>query len=508
MCVAGSVTLFRGTPLELHDYWRIIRKHWVMITATTLAVMGLTATYTLIQTPQYQSTTELYISVRTGEGTLADMAQGSGYARQAIDSYVDVVTTSIVTDEVARQMGGDLTSESVKKKLTSASPKDTVLIQISASDANPQEAAELANVTASVFSEVVSGQLEKPAPGSPTRVTIDIVEPAQVASKPVSPNPQRNLALGVLLGLALGLGAAVLRDVLDTKVRSRREIQDLTDVAVIGQVSFDPDANERPLVVHADPLSPRSEAFRSLRTNLRFLRVDGNPTSFVITSPQPGEGKSTTAANLAISLAESGSKVCLVDADLRKPRLAELLGLEGGMGLTDVIIGRVALADALQEWGGGNLTVLPSGQRPPNPSELLGSAEMAELIEALRSEFDYVIVDAPPTLVVTDAAVIDKHVEGALLVAAVGQTRKDALVAAIDDLESIDGNLMGIILTKVPANAAGNQYYSSYYMFNEEGAPDLPVNTPANKWGMWGFPAEEEPTKLKAQSVIIDAGSK
>lgn len=494
--------------MELHDYWRIIRKSWVVITATTLAVMGVVAGYTLMQTPQYQSTTEIYISVRTGEGTLGEMTQGSGYARQAIDSYVDVVTTSIVTDKVAEEMDGEFTSDMLKKRLSATSPKDTVLIQISGTDKDPEVAAEMANVTAAVFSKVVANQLEKPAPGSPNRVIIDVVEPAQVPSTPVSPNPQRNMALGLLLGLALGLGIAVLRDVLDTRVRSRRDVEEITNVPIIGQIAFDPGAAKRPLVVQVDPSSPRAEAFRTLRTNLRFLRVDGNPRSFVVTSPQPSEGKSTTAANLSISLAEAGSKVCLVDGDLRKPRIAELMGIEGGVGLTDVIIGRVHLADALQSWGNGKLTVLPSGQRPPNPSELLGSVEMADLMEALKAEFDYVVVDSPPALVVTDASVIEKHVDGGLLVVAAGQSKKDALISAIDGMDRIDGNLLGIILSKLPEGGPDSYYYASYYTVSEKGEPVLPTNTPAGKWGMWNFPSDKAQAGVPPDSPIIDAGKK
>lgn len=449
--------------MELQDYWRIVRKSWMMIVAITLTVMAAVAAYTLTRTPEYKSTTELYISVRANEGTLGEMQQGSGYARSAIDSYADVVSTSIITEKVAEELGGSFSASEVEKRVSASAVKDTVLMNISATDSDPDVAAEIANVTGRVFSDVVTNQLEKPAEGSPTRVVIDTVEPAQVPAAPESPNPKRNMALGLLLGLALGLGVAVLVDVLDTRVRTRRDITDITTTPILGQLAYDPDSDVRPLLVQDDPLSPRAEAFRALRTNLQFLRVEGNPHSFVITSTGPSEGKSTTAANLAITLAQSGASVCLVDGDLRKPRMATLFGIEGGVGLTEVIIGRSSLESVMQPWGKNDLVLLPAGHRPPNPSELLGSQEMADILSALQRQYDYVIVDAPPILTVTDAAIVAKHVGGVLMVAAVGEARKDAVEMAIETLDHIQARLLGIVLTKVPEKGPDSYYYAAYY---------------------------------------------
>lgn len=490
--------------MELQDYWHIVRKSWAMIVAVTLAVMAVVAGYTLTRTPEYRSTTEVYVSVRTGDGTLGEMTQGSGYARQAIDSYVDVVTTSIVTEKVSEEMGGRFTPSQIKTKLSATSPNNTVLIDISANDADPVVAAEVANVTGRVFAEVVANQLEKPTEGSPTRVQIDTVEPAQVPGAPLSPNVSRNMALGLLLGLALGFGIAVLRDVFDTRIRSRRDVAAVTNAPILGQTSFDPEVKIRPLIVQDDPLSPRAEAFRSLRTNLQFLKVEGNPHSFAITSSGPGEGKSTTAANLAITLSEAGSTVCLVDGDLRKPRVAELFGIEGGVGLTDVIIGRARLEDVLQPWGDGQLVLLPSGHKPPNPSELLGSIQMAEMLEILQDGFDYVIVDTPPVLTVTDAAVVSKHVGGALMIAAAGTTRREVLAAAVEDLDHIDARMLGVVLTKVPEKGPDSYYHASYYTYGSSHEGHVEDFKPVTRRGIWKSPANGEPGD--GASTIIDSG--
>ena len=448
--------------MELQDYLRIWRRNWIPIVIVTLLATAASAVWSMTRSPVYQAKTQLYVSVRVGDASLGELQQGSSVAKQLVTSYVDIVNTAIVTDGVSAELGGTPTPAELAKKLSASTPSNTVLMEISATDGDAEQAAKIANVTASVFTEVVTNRLEAPSEGSPARVQIDVVEPASVPASPISPNVSRNVTLGFLLGLMLGLGFAVLRSVMDTRIRTRSDIAAITKDPVLGRIIYDPESPKRPLIVHDDPRSPRSEAFRTLRTNLQFLRVEGNPRSFVITSSGPSEGKTTTAANLAIALAESGSTVCIVDGDLRKPRIAEIFGIEGAVGVTDILIGRAELADALQRWGNPNLFVLPAGHRPPNPSELLGSQEMSELLGRLKADFDYVIVDAPPVLVVTDAALISKDVAGALMVAAVGITRKDALADSLESMSRIDAKVLGLIMTMVPPGGADGYVYTAY----------------------------------------------
>ena len=465
--------------MELQDYLRIFRKNWVLILVSTLIITGAAAAWSMIQTPKYQATSQLYVSVRTGDASVGDLSQGTNFVRSAVTSYVDVVGTAIVMDQVSEELGGALSPAELASAVSASSPTNTVLINISATDSDPEQAALIANTTSAVFADVVTNQLERPSEGAPARVQVDVVQPAQVPGGAISPNVTRNLALGFMLGLMLGLGLAVLRSVLDTKIRTRQDVASITDDPVLGRIVFDPDAATRPLLVQDDPTSPRAEAFRAFRTNLQFLKVEGNPRSFVFTSAGPSEGKSTTAANLAIAIAQAGSTVCLVDGDLRKPRIADLMGVEGAVGVTDILIGRVTLAEALQGWGQPNLVVLPAGHRPPNPSELLGSQEMGDLISNLKAQFDYVIVDAPPVLVVTDAALIAKDVGGALMVTAVGGTRRDALSDALGTMERIDARVLGIVMTMVPTKGADSYGYAAY---------------------TYGSPAHEEVAKSNARS--------
>ncbi|WP_166980707.1 polysaccharide biosynthesis tyrosine autokinase [Paramicrobacterium fandaimingii] len=450
--------------MELRDYIRILHKNWMLIIACVLVGVAVAATYSLMTAPKYQTSTQLYVSVQGGDtaGSAVDLVQGTSFARQAVTSYVDVVDTAIVLDRVIEELGMDTTTSQLANKISAESPQNTVLINVTVTDTDAGQAAEIANKVGEVFSDVVVNQLEKPEGDAPSLVRIETVQPAVAPTDPVSPNVKLNIVLGLLLGLAVGIGVAVLRFVLDTRIHSQHDIEQVTDSTLLGGIALDPDAKKRPLVVHADPRSPRAESFRSLRTNLQFVNVQGGPRSYVITSSIPGEGKSTTAANLAISLAETGAKVALVDGDLRLPKLAEYMGIEGSVGLTDVLIGRADLVDVLQKWGRGQLFVLPSGQLPPNPSEMLGSEAMERTLKTMTDAFDYVLIDAPPLLLVTDAAVVSKLTGGAIMIAASGRTKRQELANAVRTLEGIGSKLVGVIVTMLPTKGPDSYAYGQY----------------------------------------------
>jgi succinoglycan biosynthesis transport protein ExoP len=206
-----------------------------------------------------------------------------------------------------------------------------------------------------------------------------------VPTSPSSPNVLRNLGVGLILGLLLGFGIAVLRKLLDTKIRSEQDVRALTDSPILGVVAFDQAVPRHPVIMMDQPLAAPSEAVRRLRTNLQFIDVGNRPKSIVISSSMPAEGKSTIAVNLAVLLADTGARTILVDADLRRPSMAEYIGIEGGVGLTTVLIGRADVEDVVQPLGKTTLDLLPSGQIPPNPSELLGSRAMAGLLNRLTA---------------------------------------------------------------------------------------------------------------------------
>jgi capsular exopolysaccharide synthesis family protein len=231
---------------------------------------------------------------------------------------------------------------------------------------------------------------------------------------------------------------------------------------LLGAISFDQDAIKKPLLSEAATRSPRAESFRQLRTNLQFTNVSGRVKTIVVTSSVPGEGKSTTATNLAIALAQAGQVVCLVDADLRRPMVNDYLGLDRTVGLTTALVGTVDVNELLQPWGEDSLYVLTSGRIPPNPSELLGSEEMKELVRRLEEAFDIVIIDAPPLLPVTDAAVLSQFVGGVVMVASAQKIRQHELEKSLHSLEMVGANVLGIVLNRLPAKGPDAYAYGYY----------------------------------------------
>lgn len=453
----------KGFIVELRDYLRILHKNWILIVALALTGVAAGAASSLLTAPKYQSTTQLYVSVRANDtsGT-SELVQGTTFARQAVVSYVDVVTSAIVLDRVVADLGLDLAGSSLAPRISASSPTNSVLINITATDEDPELVAAIANQTGLVFTDVVVNDLEASETGGSSRVQIKTIQPATIPGSPASPNVPLNLVLGLLLGLAAGVGIAVLRSTLDTRIHSQHDIEQITDAPLLGGIAFDTESPKRPLVVHADPRNPRAESFRSLRTNLQFINVEGGARSFVITSSVPSEGKSTTAANLAIAIAETGASVAVIDGDLRRPKLADYLGIEGAVGLTDVLIGRAKLDDVLQQWGRGKLFVLSAGRIPPNPSELLGSSAMQRVLGTLGEHFDYVLIDAPPLLLVTDAAVVSKLASGAILVAASGSTKRQELAGAVRALEAVGSRLLGVVVTMLPTKGPDSYAYGAY----------------------------------------------
>lgn len=452
--------------MELQEYIRILRRSWLLITVTAFLGIVSGGALAAVSTPAYTAETRLYVSVRAQEGAAStDLNQGTSFARQAISTYVDVVNSPLVLERAGRALEPQMTAAELAPLVSASSPANTVLLEVSVTDTNARRAADIANAVGESFASVVSEDLEKPVEG-PSLIVVKTIAPASVPSAPSAPRVPLMLAIGVAVGLAIGVGIAVLRTTLDTKVRTPEQIRAIARRPYLAGIFADPDAQERPLVVHADPRSPRSEAFRRLRTNLQFVGLGDAGRSFVVTSSGPSEGKSYVAANLAIALAETGASVALVDADLRRPRVADYLGIEGSAGLTDLLIGRAEIADVLQPWGAQSLMVLPSGAIPPNPSELLGSAAMRATVEHLERTFDFVIIDAPPVLLVADATVLSA-VAGILFVAAAGKVRKADLAAALRELDAVKAETLGVVGQMLPIRGAGGASYGTYAHYGD-----------------------------------------
>ncbi len=449
--------------MRLEEFVTLFRKRWRTIAVVLLAVVGLSALFTTLSAKTYEATTRLFVSTASG-GTSSDLLEGSTFSQNRVKSYADVMTSPRVLNPVIAKLDLGMTAAELREHVHTSVPADTVLIEVAVQSRSPERARKIADAIGKQFTDTVRDlETVDPQQRSPVKVSI-IAEPTRPTS-PVSPQPARNLALGLLLGLLLGVGVAVTREMFDTRIKTEKDCADVTAAPVIGSIAHDPDAPNHPLILQLDPNSPRAEAFRSLRTNLQFVDAANHPTSIVFTSSLPDEGKTTTVANLAIALAASGAKVCLVEADLRRPRLLGYLGLEGAIGLTSVLIGQAELEDVLQDLAHTKIMVLGAGPIPPNPSELLGSPAMTETLQTLQDRFDYVVIDAPPLLPVTDAAVLSTVADGVVVVVGAGTTTREQLRKSLQALEQVKARVLGLVLNRLA------RHDPDTYTYYQEGYP-------------------------------------
>jgi capsular exopolysaccharide synthesis family protein len=453
--------------VELQDYLTVARKRWRVIALVTLLVLGVAAAGSALATKVYESRTQFFVSI-TGANDSGALLQGSTFTQQRVKSYAQLLTTPRVLDQVAQATGVD--ASDLDERVTATTPPDTVLIDVAVRDPDPEAARAVAAAIAEVFPDTVT-ELESPAGGESSPVKVTVVQPPSIPDAPVSPQPLRNIAIGLVLGLLAGLGAATLRETLDRTVKTLDDLKAVSTRPVLGVIAFDSDAAKRPLIVEVDPRSPRSEAFRALRTNLTFIDAADHPETIVVTSSLAGEGKSTVTMNLAMTMAQADARVCLIEADLRRPKVLDYMGMDGSLGLTDALIGHAHAVDVLQQYGDTNLWVMGAGAIPPNPSELLGSNQMRAVLTELLRHFDQVIIDAPPVLPVTDAVVLSKIVDGAIVVAGSGLVETEQLQHTLETLESVNGRVLGLILNRVP-RSTGTQYarYSYEYSLPEDEA--------------------------------------
>jgi len=463
--------------VDLQDYLTIVRKRWLSIVLIVALSTAVTAAMTLSQTPLYTARTQLYVSVQ-GDASTSDLLSGADFSQQQVASYVQLVSSPRVLQPVIDQLQLGVSAPTLADRVSADSPLNTSLINVHATDPSPTVAASTANAIATQLEGII-GDLETPSSGGASRVKVSTVRDASVPTAPSSPATKLNLALGLLVGLLVGVGAAVLREVLNTRVHDDDDVARVTATSVIGRIPRDKEAPERPLIVQGSPHARRAESFRRLRTNLQFLQVEDRPRSLVVTSSVPGEGKSTTAINLAITLADAGTDVALVDADLRRPFVARYLGLEGHVGLTTVLIGRADLDDVIQPWGNGHVHVLTSGQTPPNPSELLGSQAMAAVMDQLLAQFDVVILDTPPLLPVTDAALVARQAGGAIVVVGAGTVHRKQLAEALRSLDAVGATVLGLVLNRQRAGSR-DEYYDYGYAPEAPSEPRQPAHAAAD----------------------------
>jgi receptor protein-tyrosine kinase len=338
------------------------------------------------------------------------------------------------------------------------------LIDVTVLDTSPVRARDIADALSDEFVVMVR-ELETAPDGVAPDARVTVEQRASIPKYPVVPQKNRNLAIGLALGIVLGIGAAFVRHLLDNTIKDQKTLEQVTDVGVVGNIPHARERRKQAAISFDTDNSSSAEAFRKLRTNLQFLAVDNPPRVLLVTSSVPNEGKSVTALNIASALAEAEHDVVLIDGDMRRPSLDKLLGLIGTVGFSTVLSGQITLADALQKTSVPNLTVLTSGAIPPNPSELLGSLVAKRVLDDLRQHFEYVIIDSSPLLAVTDAAILAAGADGVLIMARYGKTKREQIAYAVRSLGDVGAKLLGAVLTMTPSrkSASYNYSYSGYY---------------------------------------------
>ena len=478
--------------MDLQDYWRLIIRYLPEVLISTLVGLSLAAGITFTMTPQYEATAQIFVSTPAASIDISSLATGSSFSQQRVKSYAQIINGAATLQPVIDKLQLNTSVETLAKRVSASAPLDTVLISIKVGDEDPVQAADIANAVVTQFALTVSTlEISGELGGSPVKVST--VKQAVPPLAPASPKKALNLLLGLILGFGVGIGLAVLRQIFDNTVKNEEQ---LDGASLLAAVSFDQEAELKPLITDIGRYSSRAESFRHLRTNLQFISPENPPKVLAISSGLPGEGKTTTSINLALTMKQAGFKVVLVEADLRRPKIAEYCkAAKGTNGLSEALARKVdskftsKLLASLVNVGVEDLPILFSGSIPPNPSELLNSTSMDAVIAGLRSVFDYVLIDCPPLLPVTDAAIISSKTDGTVLVVRAGKTKQSEFKGCVDAIDAVGSKVLGVILNMIPLvrnsydygyrHGTGNYYGKRYRPYGTKYAPNKysPTNT-------------------------------
>ncbi|WP_454699180.1 polysaccharide biosynthesis tyrosine autokinase [Arthrobacter humicola] len=439
------------TPTE---FLATLRRQWATI--LVLGIIGAIAGLGLARlTPEsFRATSSVFVSAQRGD-TSAELVQGSTFTQNIVQSYAELASMPVVLEPVIERLDLDVTPPVLARSISAQTPLNTFIIEITVTDNSPEASAKIANAVSDELATAVQRISPKSANNAPV-VTLQNVARAPVPRVRSAPDTPLMVVTGLGIGLALGYGFVLLREVLDTRIRSEKDLERVGETPLLGLISRQPGTrgqDERPVGLLT---GATAETYRRLATNIEFLDPDTKIGSLVVTSSMPGEGKTTTAINLALAAGELAPRVLLVDADLRRPSVAKYCGVEGAVGLTSVLSGQVSLDDAVQQWS--HINVLTAGTLPPNPSQIVNSNAMADLLVKLSRSFDLVVVDSPPLLPVTDALALSRITDGALVVVRYKVTRRQQLSGSLRALEAVKARAIGVVLNRVNLNNKDSEY--------------------------------------------------
>lgn len=462
--------------MDIRDYFLALKRRTFVI--IILGVIGFVAGFGVAKTttPTFSATASVFVSVTSGDST-SELVQGSNYVQNLMQSYAQLATMPVVLEPVIRDLQLESSSTELAKRVTVNAPLNTVLIKIMANAPNASASATLANAIAMELSEQVQQLAPKDQNDKPS-VRLDLVAKATTPQVQSAPNTKLIAATGFAAGLFLGVLYAALRAVFDTRLRDEKDLSRVTDGSVLATIPRAKNSFSQ-AIFRVEPQSSVSDAYRRLAANLQFVSPDKPLTSVLVTSALPAEGKSTVTINLGLALAERGKSVLIIDADLRRPRIAEICGIEDPFGLTHVLTGVAEVTEALTIWG--PVDILSAGVIPPNPAELLSSRAICEVIKAAELQYDYVLIDAAPILPVSDTLALTKQVSGTLFVAKANSTRGHIVQEGIQSITSIGAPLAGLVLNQTSARRERLGYGYSATNQATSGVPATPFTLRSTK---------------------------
>ena len=441
--------------VEPIEYVRTLTRRWLLIALAGLICGTGAWGYAASLPDQYRATSSVFVTSDRG-ATTSELVQTSTFTQNLVQSYAQLATTPTVLDPAIRQLGLNLSSQDLAAQVTAVTPLNTVFINITVTSRSATQAVELADAVSASLTTTVEGLAPKGPTGLPS-ISVKTVSPAQLPTSPFTPNTELIIATGVLLGLVLGVLYALAREVFDTRVSTEKDLSRVSTDPLLGMIGRKKRSDPTGLVMRVMPHSALAEGYRRVRANLEFIEVDSPARSAVVTSAISRDGKSTTAINLALAMAERSLRILLIDADLRRPSIAEMCDLEGDVGLTTILLGDIGPEDAIVRWSNG-LDLLPSGAVPPNPGQLLGSAAMKALMQRLLLDYDFIVVDSPPLLPAADALGLARLTDGAIVVARYKATTRQQLAATLEALEGVNARILGIVLNQVRERRTDGYY--------------------------------------------------
>jgi capsular exopolysaccharide synthesis family protein len=463
--------------VELADYLVILRARWRSVLLVTL--LGIAAAGLVIwRTPVlYTTSTQTMVAVIAGDST-SDLNAGTTLAKSQVSSYAAIAAGPKVLLPVMAELGTDESYDAFAGRISVTVPDGTTIIEVAATAGTPEEAKQIADAVSAELVKAI-GEFSPVAADGYSPIKATVVTPALLPTQPTQPRPARTLALGLVAGLLVGCVQAVLRTLLDRRVRDEEDVADVTEAPVVGAIQYDKPVKGAPDGPITTISGGRAEDYRRLRTNLQFFNAEPMQRVVVVTSSIPNEGKTTTAVNLALTLAQAGEEVLLVDADMRQPSVGKALGLSDLAGLSSLLSGTGKFEDYAVTAHLPNLTVLPAGIVPPNPSELLGSTRFDQLLSGAVERYRHVVVDTPPVLPVTDGAIVARAAGGVFLVVGANKTTRQQLGEALDALQTASATVRGIVLNKATRRSHDGDYgYYYYESMPGAGVEAAPAKTP------------------------------